>query len=450
MRPGAILAGIALLVGCSSEPAAPPAEAKGTLTLTIDDTYPRSTATSAQTYAGSVTRTPTSTSPVTVTVVGAAGAASAIAAAGRYSIPVTLNPNQTNQLRLVATDGTGSVSDSLRITIRHDGLAPSIAQATPATAADNVPLSTSTILVRMSEPVTMAAGGGVRLSRQGVLLAGATTLSADSLTLTFTFGGTTLSPNAIYQLALSGITDAIGNSTNTAATSCFITTPTGATRTTLVTDPDAVIYQTNPIPTGIPVPDVVAARFAREDSLLSGVIQFIGPRTFSLTDSIRAGVFIDLDTDQSNLTGYATLKDTLFANSSIAGVTNSGTRAEYFIDLEPDPTNGGAALVVKYTSPVSGDVKAAFLPRTCGAFMAFVFPLSALGGETGNMNIVMLGIATGNNDGLFVDPVPGTGFLTTTLAAPPIRLSAPVTAAPPILAPAARRPRISSRLQPRD
>jgi len=315
-----------------------------------------------------------------VRATGGVGAPIDTANAGHFSLPITLNTNATNQLKLSASDASKSISDSISVTIRQDNQAPTIAQATPADASDNVALST-TILVRLSEPAVLSPGGGVRLTRQGVTIPGATSISADSLTLTFVPSGV-LSPNGIYRIGFTGVADVVGNAPSTST--CFVTTMTGLSASATSTDPTGVSYDVfgTSFPATVLAPDLVAGRFGREGNLFSAVFQFVGARTFSSTASNRAGILFDLDLDQDSTTGFRPFKDSILIASAhpTGGPYNgfdtltSGTRAEYLIDLEPDPVHGDSAEVVHYTGYLAGTVTALFVPDPAVRSWALFFP----------------------------------------------------------------------------
>jgi hypothetical protein len=426
-----------LIAGCSGG-----SEPDGTLTLTLDAFSPATTSSSVV-LAGGVTRSPEKNTRIVVRVTGGLGAPADTVQGGRFSISVPLTPNATNQFSVTASDATGATSETKAVSIRQDNQAPAIAQSTPADLTDGVALN-SGVQVRMSEAVVVGAGGGIRVTRQGVPIAGTGTLSGDSLTFSFT-PSAPLAPNAIYRIGFSGVGDALGNMVPDASSACFVTTINGAPQSGVFPDDDNFYYQTNPAPVGLLVPDVISSRFAREGTAFSGIIQFAGTRSFSRTATDRAAVYIDLDIDQNPATGYATFKDTL----GLPGVGPSGTRAEYFIALDPDAAHHDSAEVVLHTQPVEdaieGEIVGFFMPGSCGAFMSFLIPFSAVGGDDGLMNIVMLAFS-GTSTALFVDPVPGSGHFTLNLPATtapgPLAASAftPSSSRPPWRGAVGRRP----------
>jgi hypothetical protein len=187
---------------------------------------------------------------------------------------------------------------------------------------------------------------------------------------------------------------------------------------------------------------------------LSAVFQFVGPRTFSSTASNRAGVMFDLDLDQDSATGFRPFKDSILIASAhpTSGYNGfdtltSGTRAEYLVDMEPDPAHGDSAEIVHYSGYLSGTITALFMPGTCGPFMGFVLPWSILGGDDGNVNALATGYAETATDA-YIDPMPLKGHLTLTLAgpAPPIGPVADLSAAFTPITPISVRRRIRPRI----
>jgi hypothetical protein len=416
----------AALAACGTEPS-------GTLTLTVDALPPVTRETSIV-VAGTVTRTPAKATAIIVTVAGGAAAAADTTAATRYEVRVTLNPNAANALTVSATDATGSSSAPAAASIRQDNQAPTVTQVTPVNASDDV-AGTTTVELRLSEPVVLVPGGGVRLSRQGALLSGATTRSADSLTLTYT-SSVPLSPNAVIHVTLGGVNDVAGNAVAATFASCFATALTGATASVVYPDssiPDRVetelLAGTPPLP-----PDIVTVRFAREGSLFSGVIRFAGPRTFSLTAPDHATALLDLDTDQDSTTGFITFKDSIFKASAALGDSfSSGTGAEFLVGLEPLAALGDSAYVGEYVDYLTFQPLATFLPGMCGPMMGFVLPMSIFGAtEDGLMNALLVGLAE-NAAQFMVDPVPIRRHLPLALPAasplPPVSLAPYVTPA---------------------
>lgn len=392
-------------------------EGSGTLALTVDS-LPKFVRDSSVLVIGTVMRTPAKATDIIVSVAGGVAAAADTFRGSSYTVRVRLNINAANALTVSATDATGSTATSVNVSVRQDGAVPTIALVTPADTSDNVAIATP-ITVKFSEPVVLAAGGGLRLTRQGAQVTGTTTRSADSFTLTFV-PAAALSPNAIYQLALSGITDVAANAAPAGYSACFVTTPTGSTASMSFNDsPGDTIYQGGSASTPLLAPDLVSARFAREGTLFSGVVRFSGPRIFSGTASNQGLLILEVDTDQDSTTGFWTLKDTLFFNSPTLGPTySSGTKAEYIIDLEPTPEVGDSAFVGRKESAFNARILGAFLPGTCGPFTSFVLPFSVIGNDDGKMNAVLLGIA-GSATQILVDPMPTRGHLALDVKAPP-------------------------------
>ncbi|MBI4421160.1 MAG: Ig-like domain-containing protein, partial [Gemmatimonadetes bacterium] len=410
-RRGAIALVCCAAAACGSEPS-------GSLEITLD-AFSKVTNATNVTLGGGVTRTPPKQTTIVVRATGGLGSPVDTVRGGRFALKIDLNPNAQNQLSLVASDATGAASEALAVTIRQDNEGPTVAQMTPADTSDNAATNT-TISLKMSEPVVVAPGGGLRMSRQGATVSGSSNLSADSLTFSFT-PSAPLSPNAIYRLTLSGVTDVATNPVAATFSSCFATAITGAPATFATTDPSSDLFSSSGSPGTLQPPDLLAARFAREGALFSGIFRFVGPRVFSNVAANRAAVFIDLDVDQDSTTGFVTFKDTLFlasANSTNRFDTlSSGTRAEYIIGLEPHTQLGDSAYVGKYTAPEEFNVMGTFLPGVCGALMGFVAPFSVIGNDDGKINAVVMSLAASSTF-LYVDPMPTKGHLTLNLAAP--------------------------------
>ena len=394
---------------CSTEP-------QGTLEITLDPLAKITSATSV-TIGGGVTRTPVKTTTIVVRASGGLGTPVDTVRGGRFALKIDLNTNAQNQLALTASDATGAASPAVNVSIRQDNQPPTVVQTTPADTADNVARNTP-IQLKMSEPVVVAAGGGIRMTRQGAPVSGAASLSADSLTLTFV-PSAQLSPNAIYRIAVSGVSDVANNASTSPLTTCFVTAVTGATASLSVSDSiNDTFYGGDTTRNTLARPDLVGARFAREGTLFSGVFRFVGPRTFSRVANNRAAVFLDLDVDQDSTTGFVTIKDFLFRQSF--PTYSSGTRAEYLIGLEPLSELGDSAYVGKWVPPADSlefEPVAAFVPDVCGAAMAFVVPFSVLGNDDGKMNAVAVALAS-STTALFADPLPTRGRLTLNLASP--------------------------------
>ncbi|MBI4499661.1 MAG: Ig-like domain-containing protein [Gemmatimonadetes bacterium] len=443
------LAAIALVAGlaaCSGE--------QGVLTVSLDP-YPKITNAATVPITGVVTRMPVKASRIIVNAT--AGTTTKVDTAdgtGHFGVTIPLTANGSTQISLSAADETGATSEAVAITIQQDNQAPTITQSTPADVADNVPLNTSSVQLILSEKVIFSTAGGFRFTRQGVPVPGSLSVSADSLTFTFTPSGA-LSPNAIYGVGFTGGADAAGNALTSSR--CFITTLTGATRSNTFTDPPATekydLFGTS-FPASIALPDLVAARFARDGSLFSAIFQFGGVRTFSNTANDRAGVLLDLDVDQDSLTGFITIKDSLLKGSANPpsgyngfDTLSSGIKAEYLIDLEPDPGHGDSAEVVRYSGYAAGSITGLFVPGVCGTFMGFALPWSAFGSEDGNVNVLAVGI-NGTSTDLYIDPMPTKGHLALSLAAASPPAPGPYLTAARTGVPYVRRPRVRAPLLP--
>ena len=395
---GAVAASVVVTV--RQQPAA------GTFTLTPDPTGPLASEADLV-VTGTVTRVPALTTPIFVRAAGGVESTTDTVTDGQFSVVVTLHPNVSNTITLTATDDLGSASSAPPFTILHDGIAPTIVQATPADTSDGITAGTL-LRVTLSEPLAVFMDGGIQLSRQGLAVAGATTMSADSLTLSFV-PSVALSPNAIYRMAFVGVSDRAGNAISFGTSSCFVTSPIGAAATFTAADSSNDLYRslTPPI---IAAPDLIAARFAREGALFSGVFRFAGPRSFERDGVDRAEIFVDLDTDQDSTTGFVTLKDTLFLNSGPPLDTlGSGTRAEYIIGLSPLASAGDNAYVGKYTAPLNFQVVDTFQPGVCGSFMSFAIPFTLVD-DDGKLNAVVMGYS-GSGNSILVDPMPAKGRL---------------------------------------
>src|SRR5260370_23580795 len=181
----------------------------GTLTISLD-AYPKITNVPSVPLSGVVSRTPARNTQITVSATVGSSTTSAVAdARGVFHLTVPLTLNGINQIGLTATDDGGATSQQVVIGIQQDGVAPAIAQATPNDQSDSVALTTP-IRVTLSKRVSYPVAGGFQFTRQGTLLPESVTVSAHSLTYTFTPSGL-LSPNAIYRIAFQRAADSAGN-----------------------------------------------------------------------------------------------------------------------------------------------------------------------------------------------------------------------------------------------
>src|SRR6185436_414687 len=172
------LVSASLGVACGSDP--------GVLSIQLDS-YPRFSKSATVALTGVVTRTPVKDTRIIVSAIGGTTIPSDTAdGAGHFSLTLPLTASTSNMFTISATDKDGSTGSPVSITIKEDNLSPTVSQATPADAADNVATNTSTFQEKLNEPVIMGVGGGIQLSRQGAVVPGGTTsISADSLTLTY-------------------------------------------------------------------------------------------------------------------------------------------------------------------------------------------------------------------------------------------------------------------------
>lgn len=393
------LGAVLLLGACGTEPSA-------VLTITLDD-VPSPVRSATVAISGLVTRTPAKETTIIVTAAGGQTAASDTAGVGgRFTVEVSLNPNTRHQIVLTAQDASGAVSLPDTVFVEHDGVAPSVVSTTPEGDGAGTAVS---VEVQFSEPVVLTGAGALELVNQGLSVAGATTLSADSLTATFV-PQQALQENAIYTIGFPGVTDAAGNPVEEGLTRCFITELTAATGTELDSTNDLFALGQ---PTGASPADLVEIRLGAVTGRLLGVLKFTTPRQFEPDSANNAFAYLDLDLDQDSTTGFVTLKDALF--STLDPTLSSGARAEYVIGLDWFPSLADSGAVGRYVDTGVFEIVALLLPDVCGEFFGFSVSFGLLGSDDGNFNYVVL---AGNVEanGILVDPAPQSGHYTAGLA----------------------------------
>lgn len=369
---------------------------------------------------GSVVRTPSSNRPIVVTATGGASTATDTAeSSGRFGLSVPLRKNAVNALQLIASDDGGAISDPVAVTVRHDDRGPAVAAVTPG--PDGVEPNVSAIQIRLSEPAVLRGfGAGVLLLRGADTVSGVATLSADSLTFTFTPTGG-LRQNSVYAFVFDGVTDLAGNPVVGADSACFVTRLTSAAQ---AVRPDETNDLFGAGATFRSPSDLSELRWGLADGELTGVFKFTTPRSYDSTALNNLLVFIEIDVDQDSTTGYVTFKDDLFSDPSFADFA-TGIRAEYLIGLDPFTLSGVPEIAgFSYTglyggpnpSPDSIFINDVFLPGFCRQFVGFATLWDALGPDDGNFDYVL---TTFNLEGplaFVVDPTPTAGHLTETFA----------------------------------
>lgn len=410
----------ALTLGCGES---------ATLVLAVNAVAPYAT-TSTVTVTGLVTRTPPKENAViTVTASGAQQVAVDTAeASGAFTLQISLVPNAANTIMIVAQDRGGAVSDPVTVTVTQDGVAPTVVSMTPS--GDGVaPTQTPTIEVRFSEPVvTASANAGLEVFGRAHVLSGVSSLSADSLTLTFV-AGEALEQNAVYAVGFRDLADVAGNAVvPSPSLSCIVTQRT-ATAGVVESDPTSDLLATVGA-AGTSPSDLVELRLAVDaQGVFSGVFRFTTVRSLDLAASNNVEILIELDTDQDSTTGFRTLKDTIFINNSTLHdqYGTSGTRSDYVIDVLPG-SPGDTGFVGQNTAFLEFDITALFVPTVCGRFVGFAIPMAALGSDDGNMNYLLTTWNYEDPQGneIVIDAVPMSGHLTTAFAGQ----FAPLTSAP--------------------
>jgi hypothetical protein len=415
---------ITAVIACGTEPTPP-----GSLAITLDSLPSVSTAT-ALTIAGTVVRTPPAPDvPITVSVAVASTTLTDSADAdGRFTIATTLPSHQSTNITVTATDATGSTSTPVTVAVLHDATPPGVLSITPANVADAV--ITDAIVVQFSEPIADGSGT-VTVSHQYATLAGSVDWSTDRTEVTFT-PATPFPPNAIINVLITAVEDAAGN-TASASPSCFITGGAASSPT----DPTGDLFVSgSPGPTLVPI-DITQLRFAQSATTFYSMLRFTTPRSMSATSPSNIFAVLDIDIDSDPGTGFPSAKDIVFSGV----LPSSGMGAEYAIVLIPQQSLADTSIVIQYADTLEGPITAGFLPTTCGSFLGFAIPRTALGSDEGSFRAVLLAL-TGDETGDYVDAAPDAGAYAVALpAAAPPALSAS-TGAPEPLGPVRRVPRM--------
>ena len=284
------------------------------------------------------------------------------------------------------------------------------------------------IEVTFNEPiVTSGATGGLKVFSGSRQVDGASVTSSDSLTLSF-FPSGTLPENGVFGLELQGVTDTAGNQATLPDSACFVTELTVPAKS-VIADGVGDLWDFGTGAIGTSPSDLVESRYAIEDSMLSGVLEFSTPRSLDTLSPNNLLHYIEIDIDQDTTTGFGALKDLFFdlVDSSFA----SGTKVDYVVGLEPVDPDG-----LSYVGQLDADsvtVTDLFRPGLCGKFVGFSTSMANLGNDDGNMDLVSLSVNFEGNPGAFttpfiLDPSPTSGKETLSFAglfSPPITTMAP-------------------------
>ncbi len=401
---------VALSLSCGTEPS-------GTLTLTVED-LPKFILTATVNVRGTVTRVPASDTPVIVSIVGGSATVSDTVD-GQFLFGVPLNPNQDNQLSVMAVDGTGSIADAVVVSIFHDDTGPLIVSSIPINKDTAVSLTTA-IEVRYGEPLVETLSASFTLRQNSRPVSGTAALSEDKTLFTFQ-PDQPLEPASIYEMDVTGFTDEAGNPAGGGSNACFITTLSGLQtgQTTVTTDTSDTFFQGGTPEVVDPV-NMLGGTLARSGSTLYGLFEFQGER--SLRDEVtRASVFVDIDLDNDPATGFQTFKD--FQLDQNFPEINTGLGAEAFISLDAHFIADSGFVGVN-TDDAVWDVIDEFLPGVCGRFFGF-HTTAILGGtilDDGNFAYVYTAFAaedsTFGSNAVVADPVPVSGSFVADLTTP--------------------------------
>jgi hypothetical protein len=406
---------LALTAACGSDVTEP-----GALVITLNGPPPGVSTSTTFPISGQVTRTPSaSDQTIVVTAAGGAGVATDTAAAdGSFAFNVTLIANNVSNLSISASDQSGSSATPVTLTVRHDAIPPAMASMTPASGADGA--TPATIQIAFTEPV-VPSSLTASLASYGTAVTGSATLSADSLTLTFTPNGA-LTANAVHVMSVANARDPAGNSALSMG-GCFVT---GGAAITVFPDTGPLYVAGNP--TGLVPPDLSELRLARTATSLLGIMKFDAPRSLTPDASNNTSVWIDLDTDQDGGTGFIPFKDIVFAGL----LAPSGASAEFFIEMGTLAAGEGA-FAAQYTAQdtaaatVEWTGATAIAPAACGLLLGFSVPFSALGSDDGVFDATVYVDSFDASTGILVDPAPDEGVYSASL---PAAAAAPRAVAP--------------------
>jgi methionine-rich copper-binding protein CopC len=244
---------------------------------------------------------PVSSSALVMGLTGPGGTAvngaTALGADGRsvaFTPTAALNPSSTYTASVRATDPSGNAMAGPHTWAfttggAADSVPPTVTSTDPAAGATNVPLG-STVNARMSEPLAAAGVEFTVRSTGGAVVAGAPSLSADGLTVTFT-PGSALAASTTYTASLRAV-DRAGNAMAAPVSWSFTTMPPPDTAppTVLSTVPEDGA-------TGVRATDSVTAAFSEPvlaDSLqmgLTGPGGAVVPGTTVLAPDGRSATF---------------------------------------------------------------------------------------------------------------------------------------------------------------
>ena len=178
---------------------------------------------------------------------GASTASSACAANGTFSVNVTLNQNQDNNLKVYQIVSSKQSASSL-LTIVHDNIPPTVLAKSPTDGETQVNRSTNCTFT-FSEPMdtstfstgTNCSNGTFSLCRGGTFLAGSISFTANDSVAIFTPTSKPLRQNSSHSCtATTGLTDLAGNAMAANEVSTFTTARNNSEYTDNV--PPAVQY----------------------------------------------------------------------------------------------------------------------------------------------------------------------------------------------------------------
>ena len=410
MRRSLFVAGLGIMVGCSSEPS-------GVLIITLT-ALPEFTADTSIQVSGTITRTPPSETAFVVTIAGGVETVTDTVA-GSFGATVRLIDNQENQLAITAFDGTGAVADPVIAVVVHDDTGPQVATSVPTDRQRNVALNTA-IELRFAEPLVQTGpSASFTLTQNSRTVPGTATLSGDQTFFTFQ-PDQVLQPHSIYEMVLEGFTDAAGNPTGQDRDVCFITTSEGLA-TSVSTDTSETFFTSNTAARDLIPPNMMGASLARSGNTLYGLFEFGRERSLN-GDQNKASIFVDIDLDSDPNTGFQGFKDFQLSDAAFSQFsTRLGTELMISLDADVVATNGFVGVA---TADVTWDEIDVFLPGVCGRFFGFhtttVFDTPM--GDDGRFNYAYSAFAiedtAATQTAVFMDPVPLAGHIIADLSSP--------------------------------
>jgi hypothetical protein len=423
---------LAFTVACGSDVTEP-----GALVITLNGPPPALTTSTTLALSGQVTRTPPAPGQdIVVTVTGGTSPVSDTAAVdGSFGFNVGLTANAQNNLSVTASDLSGSTATPVGVAVRHDALPPGLASMTPAAGADGV--TPATVQIVFTEPI-VPSSVTASLMAYGTAISGSATLSADSLTLTFT-PSAPLAVNAVHVLGIANARDVAGNSVLSLG-GCFVTGGGG-----VMAFPDTGPMYVAFNPANLVPPDLQEVRLARSGSSLHGILKFDAPRSLDPSAPNNTSVWMDLDADQDGGTGFVTYRDFVFAGSGVLAA--SGASSEFFVEIGTlDGVNG--AFAAQYASQDTAQGWEAttwtgatpISPATCGALLGFAVPFSVLGGDDGVFDATIYVDAFDPATGILLEPAPDEGVYSASVTGAVASTRSPSAGASGRVASARRRP----------